>query len=285
MQIRKTGAGRGAKWLNDSIHIIEKGAKPILLGALMVSVLASLPGLFGPLAIIALVVLVLAYPVLMGGLVAMAREIDAGRPARPADVFAGFRNGRAGALMWMALPQVLFGLVMVAMLAGALGQENLELLAAGQEPDVSRANTGMLLWMALVLVVGGLATFSATLFGIPLAMLDGQPGLHAIAASLRAAMVNIGAVLVDLRCIFVAIVIASIAMLLVGLVLGLVLGLFGDAGHAVGQMLLSVLLNAGVMAVLACGHLMAWRDVFGGGDPAHPDAPDEDRPREVSAEL
>lgn len=284
MQIQKTGATRGAKWLNDSIHIIEKNAKPILLGALMVSVLATLPGLFGPLAIPALLVLVFAYPVLMGGLVAMAREIDGGRAATPSDVFAGFRNGRAGALMWMALPQILFGIVVMAMLAGTLGRENLELIAAGGEPEMARVNTGALPWVMLVLVFGGVATFSATLFGIPLAMLGGQLGLRAIASSLRAAMANLGAVLVYLLCIFVAIVIASIAMLLVGMVLGLVLGLFGEAGQAAGQLLLSVLLNAGVMAVLACGHLMAWRDVFGGTDPALPGAA-EDPPREVSAEL
>lgn len=284
MQIRKTGAGRGAKWLNDSIHIIEKNARPILLGALMVSVLASLPGLFGPLAILALVVLVFVYPVLMGGLVAMARTIDAGGTTVPADVFAGFRNGRAGALMWMALPQVLFGLVVVVMLAATLGQENLQAIASGAEPDFALVNRGALPWMMLVLVFGGLATFSATLFGIPLAMLGGQPGLRAIGASLRAALANPGAVLVYLLCIFLAIVIATVAMLLVGAVLGLILGLLGESAQAAGQLLLSVLLNAGVMAVLACGHLMAWRDVFGGEDPALPGRPD-DRPDEVSAEL
>lgn len=284
MQISKPGAGRGAKWLNDSIHIIEKNAKPILLGALTVSVLASLPGLFGPLAILALVVLVFVYPVLMGGLVAMARDIDAGAAATPTDVFAGFRNGRAGALMWMALPQIVFGLVVVMMLAGTLGQENLEAIAGGNEPDYSMVNRGALPWVLLVVVFGGVATFSATLFGIPLAMLGGQPGLRAIAASLRAAMANLGAVLVYLLCIFVAIVIASVAMFLVGVVLGLVLGLLGPGAQAAGQMLLSVLLNAGVMAVLACGHLMAWRDVFGGEDPAAPGTPD-DGSHEISAEL
>lgn len=284
MQIRKTGAGRGAKWLNDSIHIIEKNAKPILLGALMVSVLASLPGLFGPLAILALVVLVFAYPVLMGGLVAMARDIDAGAPAAPADVFAGFRNGRAGALMWMALPQILFGLVFVMLLAGTLGQQNLESMMAGGEIDYSLVNGGTLPWLFLVLVFGGVATFSATLFGIPLAMLDGQPGLGAIAASLKAAAANFGAVLVYLLCIFIAIVIATIAMFLVGVVLGLLLALLGEGAQAVGQLLLSVLLNAGVMAVLACGHLMAWRDVFGGEDGTASGGPDE-ATREVSAEL
>ncbi|TXK62235.1 BPSS1780 family membrane protein [Alkalisalibacterium limincola] len=284
MQIRKTGAGRGAKWLNDSIHIIEKQARPILLGALMVSVLATLPGLFGPLAMLALVVLVFVYPVLMGGLVAMARSIDAGGPAAPSDVFAAFRNGRAGALMWMAVPQIVFGLVVVTMLAGALGQENLQLIATGEEPDYSQVNRGAIPWMFLVVVFGGVATFSATLFGIPLAMLDGQPGLRAIATSLRASMANLGAVLVYLLCMFVAIVIASVAMLLVGMVLGLILGLLGEAAQAAGQMLLSILLNAGVMAVLACGHLMAWRDVFGAEDAAGAGGPD-DTIREVSAEL
>lgn len=284
MQTRKTGAGRGAKWLNDSIHIIEKDARPILLGALMVSVLATLPGLFGPLAIPALLALVFAYPVLMGGLVAMARDIDAGAPAAPAGVFAGFRNGRAGALMWMALPQIVFGMVVVVMLAATLGQENLQLIASGGEPDLAQVNRGALPWVMLVLVFGGVATFSATLFGIPLAMLGGQPGLRAIAASLRAAMANLGAVLVYLLCIFVAIIIASVAMFLVGLVLGALLGLLGEAAQAVGQLALSVLLNAGVMAVLACGHLMAWRDVF--GDQARPTPGDTDTgTREVSAEL
>lgn len=285
MQIRKVGAGSGARWLNNSIHVIEKNARALLTAALLLAALAGVAPLFGPAALPMLLAIALLYPVLMGGLVAMAARVDAGENPRPFDLFAAFRSGRVLPLMVLALPQLLFGVVVVLMVVAALGVDNLGLIAQGEEPVMDAVNAGLFGWLFVVLVFGGLASFSATLFGIPLAMLDSQPGLSAIGLSLRAAFRNLGAVLLYLLCMVLAIVVAGFALVLVNLVLNLILGLLGPTAQQVGSQLLGIVFNALVFAVLACGHLLAWREVFGGHD-GDARAVDENRPpEEVSAEF
>lgn len=285
MQIRKVGAGSGARWLNHSIHVIEKNARPLLLAALLLAALVGVAPLFGPAALPVLLAVALLYPVLMGGLVAMAARIDAGESPRPFDLFAAFRTGRVLPLMVLALPQLLFGVVVVLMVVAALGVDNLGLIAQGEEPAMDAVNSGLFGWLFLVLVFGGIASFSATLFGIPLAMLQARPGLAAIGLSLRAALRNLGAVLVYLLCMVLALVVAGFALVLVNLVLGLILALLGPAAQQVGAQLLGIVFNALVFAVLACGHLLAWREVFAGGVEAADDDRGSRPPEEVSAEF
>lgn len=284
MQIQPATASSGARWLNQSIHVIERNVRPILLAALTLSVLSTLPALFGPLAPLLLLVLVFVYPVMMGGLVHIARCNAEGRPASPGDLFAGFRSGRTAALMAMALPQLLFAFVMVLIVASAIGMDNLQAMSEGAEPTLEMFS-GQLGTILVVGLLGGLAVFCSTLFGIPLAMLDGVPGLRAIGLSLKASARNFGAVLVYILCIIVAVLIAALVLLLLSALLGLVLGLLGEGAQQVGQLLLQLLFNAGVMAVLAAGHFLAWTDVFARGRAAEDGTPPAEPPREVSAEL
>lgn len=293
MDIRKVGATRGAHWLNASIHLIEKNPRALLSAGLVLACIAAAPGLLGPLGMPLLLALVVLYPVMMGGLVGLVAKVDAGGSGGPADLFTAFRTGRAPALMLMCLPQVAFGLVMVMAVLGWLGMDNIERMAQQEEPDLSAINPGMTAWVVLAFMLGIIGVIGATLFAIPLAMLAKVPGFTAIGISLRAALLrNFGALLVYLLCLLLAMVIALVALALLAMLLNAVLGLLGPVVAAAGQLLVSILFNAGLVVVLACGHHLATLDVFGAGRGSgagggEGDGGGDGRPpeREVAAEL
>src|SRR5690606_17543674 len=113
-----------------------------------------------------------------GGIVYAAREVEQGRPAKPAHLVQGIRDGKAPRLLAMLLPQVVAMIVLAALLVGMVGVDQLERMSAVMvelqtNPDPALMETlplGALFgWFVAALVVGVLMGFF-TFVAIPQVM-------------------------------------------------------------------------------------------------------------------
>jgi hypothetical protein len=221
----------------------------------------------------ALLVLCLV-PVLFGGLMHVVREADAGRPVRARDVFAPWREGKAGRLALLGLVQVLFALLAVLMVRWLAGPDYWhDYLAAlrsamgGTLPVMPEPrHPGLLLLAQLVF---NYFSYSIMLFSIPLVMFSGATLQDAVRLGLRAAIVNAGPCLLA-AVLFVA---GSIAAAVVMLVLVGIAGVLGALLHPIVAGVLELALMLGfsmaLLTVVASATHAAWRDMFAAdGGPA-----------------
>ncbi|MGH8075431.1 MAG: BPSS1780 family membrane protein, partial [Lysobacter sp.] len=113
--IRKVPFGAGAEWLLGGIALLRKAPLALGLLGLIWGGLSALATASGQLWLSLL--LALAGPLLFGGILYAAREVDHGRSATPAHLIQGMRDGKLPRLLAMLLPQVaallLMGLLMV----------------------------------------------------------------------------------------------------------------------------------------------------------------------------
>lgn len=263
-EIRKVPASAGAEWLLGGFALFRRA--PLALGLLGLiwgglSTLASMTGqlwLSFPLALLG--------PILFGGVVYAAREVEQGRAALPGHLVQGVREGKVPRLLTMLLPQLLAVIILVTMLFAMLGQEQLQQLMLVVEqmetnPDPQLAETlpagRMFGWMLIALAVGLLAGFF-TFAAIPEVMFTDRPGLESMALSFRACVRNIGAMAVLILLTLIAMLAISLAVQLVVLVLGLALGT--QPAAFIGQ----VLLLAVVLPVMGGAVFYAWRQMLGG---------------------
>ena len=142
--IRKVRAGAGAEWLMGGIALLRKAPLQLGLLGLIWGGLSALGSLGGQLWLSLL--LALAGPVLFGGVVYAAREVDQGRPANPAHLVQGMRDGKLLRLLAMLLPQiaalVVMGVLLVAMIGPEQLQHTTQVLAQLQtNPDPALAET------------------------------------------------------------------------------------------------------------------------------------------------
>ena len=133
MDIRRLPASQGLVWFRQAINLGARnpravfGAAALAILALYAAVLALAlllgvllagskasgqpPGI-GLLMAVALpltLAVMLLVPVLLGGLMHVIREAEAGRAVRARDVFAPLRSGRGRQLAWLGLVQVAAG--------------------------------------------------------------------------------------------------------------------------------------------------------------------------------
>ena len=188
--IRKLPASDGAEWLLGGFALLRRA--PLALGALgaLWGLLASLVmtvGLAVPaLATILQLLVALAGPVLFAGLLWAVREVAHGRPAMPAHLLQGVREGRVAQLLTTLLPQLAAGLV--------LG------------------------------VVAAIAVAMTVFVSVPRILFEHRDGLPSMRDSLRACLHNLPAMAVFLLLAMVAIFAIYFGVLLVTLVLQLVAG-------------------------------------------------------------
>ena len=277
--IRKLPASDGAEWLLGGFALLRRA--PLALGALgaLWGLLASLVmtvGLAVPaLATILQLLVALAGPVLFAGLLWAVREVAHGRPAMPAHLLQGVREGRVAQLLTTLLPQLAAGLVLGVLLLVRVGREQLQALArvsnelnamaqSGQQPSpeqvealVATLPAGRILLWLLLGVVAAIAVAMTVFVSVPRILFEHRDGLPSMRDSLRACLHNLPAMAVFLLLAMVAIFAIYFGVLLVTLVLQLV------AGPVLAMWIAQLLLMAVLMPLLAGATYTAWTRLFG----------------------
>lgn len=292
IEIRKLPASAGAEWLLSGIALLRRA--PWALGRLgliwgLATLVALFLGVINPtLGMLAQLLMGLAGPVLFGGLVWAAREVDQGRSAEPAHLLQGLRSGRAPNLLVALLPQMVIWLalaILAVVVIGPSGMEQLntvitklnEMSQTGAQPDPMQVEQlvatlpalRILLW--LILVVIGLVAGALTLFLFaPQVMFDGRNGVAAIGLGLRACLHNLPAMLVFFALAFLAMFAFNFVLAVAMLVLQFIIG------TVVAALLMQVLLMASLTPAIAGIVYVAWKQMFvhtGDAAPAVPPPP------------
>ncbi len=273
--IRKVPASAGAEWLLGGFGLLRKaplglGLLGVLYGLLALLVAASVRLGTGAFMLLELA-MVLAGPLLMGGIAWAVRDVDQGGRAEPSDLLQGFRGGRAGRLLLTLLPNIGAVLVCLVLLYAMIGGEALAQVvtalerasAAGGNPDPD-VFTGFpfdrfALWLLLSLVIGITAGFF-TFVAIPEIMFTGHSAFTAMGRSFRACVRNLPAFLVMLVLLVIAVVAVYIAVMIVGAIVNLV------AGQNAMQVVVQLLSTAILMPVAMGTVYTAWKQMLPAGD-------------------
>jgi len=261
--IRKVRPGAGAEWLLGGIALLRKAPLSLGLLGLIWGGLTALGSMGGQVWLSLL--MALAGPVLFGGVVYAAREVEQGRPAVPAHLVRGVRDGKLLRLLAMLLPQVAALVVMGILLVAMIGPEQLQqvslVLAQMQtNPDPQLAESlpagRLLLWVLAVMVVGVISGFF-TFVAIPEVMFTDRGAFAAMGLSLRACLRNLGALVVLVLLMMIAVIALSLALQLLGMLLGFAVGV-PAAAFAV-----QLLLTAILLPVMGGAVYLAWRQTIG----------------------
>jgi len=294
MDIRVLPVGQGLAWFKQAIDLGGRNPRAVFGAALLLIlalytaamllalVLAVMVGagettqgsapdmrLVMAVAIPLTLLVMFLVPILLGGLMHVVREAEAGRPVRARDVFAPLRSAQGRSLALLGLVQVALtvvgGLVMVAIAGSDYWRDYIQamqLVMTGAQPTTmpQPANGGLLFVVQLVF---NYFSYALMLFSIPLMLFSGNSLGEALRNSLRAAVRNVGPnVLAGV--LFIGALLVS--ALVVGLVAAL-LAMLGGAIHAAlggALSMLAMLGFAAVVLVLVVGAAyLAWRDTFG----------------------
>ncbi len=289
MSIRTVEPFAGAAWVIDGVKLWWRNPRGFAFYGLWLGVLGILPSLMAGVgmqiaALVQLVALIASALVVLA-MFYVAREVDEGRGASPAQLFRALQNGKAGRLLIGVLGPQLLALVAVGMLLSWLvGFEEAErfakalqeIQAGGAEaitPDaLSTLPLGAIaLWVgaAIAVVIAiGLLTFTM----VP-DMIFGDVGLPAaLGRSVRACLRNLPAMLLF-----------TIAMSVVGALAMVITGAFGMLlVPLLGQAAAGLFLNAIFVALLAPistnAIYLGWKQLFGpDGDANATSTPPTDR--------
>lgn len=262
-EIRKVPASAGAEWLLGGFALLRKAPLALGLLGLIWGGLSALASVTGQLWLN--LVMALLGPILFGGVIYAAREVDLGRPASPRHLLQGLREGKAVQLLAMLLPQiaalVILALLLVAMIGGEQLQHIAQVMAQMQSnPDPELAKTlpagRMLGWLLLALVVGVVAGFF-TFVAIPEVMFTQRGAFAAMATSFRACLRNLPALLVMIVLLLIALFAISLAVNLLIVLLALAIG--QQPAAFIGQLLLMAVL----LPVMGGAIYHSWRQMLG----------------------
>lgn len=297
MNIRKLPVAQGVAWVREAINVGVRnpraifGAAALFVGALYVlAALAVMPvaiGLQGRsevslreavgVAIPLFVVLTVAMPILLAGLMHVVREAEAGRPVRARDLFSGLKQGRGRQLALLGLVQLAFsaaGAVLVIALAGshywpeyfkAVSDAMAGHVGVPPQPDHP-------FLMMLVQLVFNYFNYALMLLCIPLIAFSKLDLVDAVRLAMRAALTNAGTFVIAALLFFSGLIVAAIVIGLATLVVGGLAALVSPFLGAVVSLLLYGAFAVGVLVVLVAVSYSAWRDTFGesGADTALP---------------
>ncbi|MBZ4038116.1 BPSS1780 family membrane protein [Novilysobacter selenitireducens] len=262
-QIRKVPFNAGAEWLLAGFGLLRKA--PLALGLLGViwGALSMLAAMSGQLWL-TFIVAVLG-PILFGGMIYAAREVDQGRSAQPVHLAQGVREGKLPRLLAMLLPQIAALAILVMLLLAMFGPEQLQQMANVMQqlqdnPDPALVETlptdRMFGWLLLAMVVGVVVGFF-TFIAIPDVMFTDRGAFAAMGASFRACVRNLPAVLLLIVLMFIAVIAISIGINIVTALIGFAIG--QAAALFLGQLLMMAVL----MPVMAGTIYHAWRQMLG----------------------
>jgi hypothetical protein len=272
MEIRKLSASAGAEWLLGGFGLLRKAPLSFSLlgaiyGALTLLVGMSVQGGFTLFMLLELAVVLLG-PILVGGMVYAAREVDEGRSAQPQHLLQGLRDGHWPRLLATLLPQLAAMLLIVLLLAVLVGPHALAQMAEAVEKAQGQAKPDpalfaaipfgrIALWLLLTMVIGILSGFF-TFIGLPEIALTANGAWEAMLRSFRACLRNLPAMIVFFILTAIAVFAFYFVLLLVGLLVRVV------AGDMAMQVVLQVLLMAVMMPVMTGAMYFAWKQMAGG---------------------
>jgi hypothetical protein len=293
MDIRVLPVGQGLAWFKQAIDLGSRNPRAVFGAALLLIlalytaamllalVLAVMVGAGGAAAgqapdlrlvmavAIPLTLLVMfLVPILLGGLMHVVREAEAGRPVRARDVFAPLRSARGRSLALLGLVQVGMTVVGGVLMVGIAGSDYwrdylqaMQQAMGGTPPTLPQPANGGLLF--LVQLVFNYFSYALMLFSIPLMLFSGNTLGEALRNSLLAAVRNVGANLLAGVLFVGALVVAAIVVTMVAALLGVL----GSAIHTAVGGALSMLAMLGfaalVLVLLVGAAYLAWRDTFG----------------------
>lgn len=293
MDIRVLPVGQGLSWFKQAVDLGARNPRAVFGASLLViiamytaviavALLAAMMAGGGGAATAAepdirraalvafplFLLIMLLVPVLLGGLMHVIRETEAGRPVRARDVFAPLGQAQGRRLALLGLVQVVLaiggGVLFMAVAGADYWRDYMEAvrgamsgtMPAMPEPD----HPGLLFLMQLVF---NYFSYTVMLFSIPLMLFSGVSIGEAVRDSLRAAVRNAGANLLAGALFMSGLLVAA---LLVVLLVGLAM-LVGNLIHGIVGSLLALLVGlsfAAVALVLVVGAAyLAWRDTFG----------------------
>ena len=290
MHVRKIPAGQGMAWFRAAIDLGGRNPKAVFGAAvLLIAVLYAIalvvalvamtlsratPGTAPNTAVLLAVAvplfvgMMVLLPILLGGLMHVIREAEAGRPVRARDLFAPFRSGRAGALAALGGLQIvlaiLSGLIVVAIAGPNYWQDYIAFVqgATGGATPVAPPQPRHPGLLFLMQVAFNYFTYAIMLFSVPLVLFSGAKLADAVRGSLSASVRNIGANVLAAALFVLGTIVAAIVVVL----LTALANMLGNLLHpAVGTLLSLVWLltfGAALLVVLAGGAYIAWRDTF-----------------------
>ena len=285
MLIRSLPISRAWAWFLQAVNLGMRnpravfGAALLMVAALYLLVMAGgvLGSLLGggtstpalALMLLTVVAVFLLVPVLVGGLMHVIHQSESGQPALPRDLFAPFRQGRAGRLATFGSLQIiamLLGGMVTTQLAGddympAYSEAvNAILQQKTPAPLPAPAHPGLLLvWQ----VAFNYFTTTIMLLGIALVALSGKSFGQAVGGGARAALRNIAPNMTAAVLFFIAVMVAGLMLSVVGSVVLLVLGkIFMPLALIVGLLLTFAFITA-VLVIVCGGGYLIWRDTFG----------------------
>jgi len=190
MNIQTVPASRGWKWIVAAFSLFRKN--PLIwivlhLILILIGVGLSFVYLIGP------YLLYLLTPLLLGGLMSAAKDLESGQDIEIAHLFRGFRQNTSHLITVggvYLVGQVVISGVMI-MLGGPEFQQALKVGPEGIDPASITPEVATRILMALL---AGMALFvplaMATWFSPALVILDNQPGFAAMGDSVRACLRN-----------------------------------------------------------------------------------------------
>lgn len=279
MDPRKVSASAGAGWLLGALGLYARapvalGLLGLIYGAILAVVALSARANLGLFVLLEIGLMVMG-PVLTGGLILAAREVDQQRRPQPGVLLAGLHEGRFPRLLATLIPQIAVAVAMVVLFVLVIGLDGMkafvslgEAAQAGGQPDPALLAAlpwaRMLLWLLLVVVLAVLVGFY-TMLAVPEIMQRDTPAFTAMATSFRACVRNLPAIIVFFILTMIAVFALQFAVILVGVVVKLALG--AGAMEFVSQLITMVLL----MPTLSAAIYLAWKDML--GDAAPPPLP------------
>lgn len=295
MDIRALPVSQGLSWFKQAIDLGARNPRAVFGAALLliiamytsvlaVALLAAMMAGAGEVAAAAqpdmrraamvafplFMLIMLLVPVLLGGLMHVIRETEAGRAVRARDVFAPFGKPEGRRLALLGLVQIglaiVAGLLFMAVAGVDYWNDYMEAMRGAMsgtmptmpEPD----HPGLLFVLQLVF---NYFSYAVMLLSIPLMLFSGLGLGAAVRDSLRAAVRNVGANLLAGALFMGGLLVAA---LLVVLLVSLAM-LVGSLIHGIVGSLLALLVGLGfasvaIVMVVGAAYL-AWRDTFGDG--------------------
>ncbi|MFL6649394.1 MAG: BPSS1780 family membrane protein [Sulfurifustaceae bacterium] len=205
MDPRSVDASRGAAWFGGGWRIFAKNPGMWLLLTIVLVVLVLVLGVI-PLGGLAIALLA---PVIGGGLLYGAAELEAGRPLEIKHLWQGFKDpARLTPLLGLGAVTLAAGALSLLIVAGFVGG-TMEMMAGGGDPMLMPLDTRGLLALLLALTVQLAATI-LIYFAVPLAMFRAVPAMAAMRSSVRACARNVLPLFVFSLIYFFAAIVASV---------------------------------------------------------------------------
>lgn len=285
--IRKLPLERGLAWFLRAVNIGKKnpkavfGAAMLLIGALyalsFVLILpvawngldssGNVPKLDIRLAIPFFVVLVCVFPVLLGGLMHVIREVEANRPVRARDVFSPARTAVGKTLLLLGVVQLVLNVGVTALVFTLAGSgywsEYVSALQGAMSGNVAVIpEPAHPVLMFLVNMVFNYLSAAILLLSIPLVLFSGAGLRDAVWLSLRSAWSNLRPNLAAAALFLIAVLAAALLVFVIALLVGSIAALLHPILGVIVLLALYLVFGTAVMAVMAaCAHA-AWSDIF-----------------------